>query len=97
MLNNHDEKKEVNEIEIYTTLYKFFSTFIKQKKYSLLQFNKKIYCKLGFADNLLLTFCDQPQSYIVVFVTNNFCIYKILVPQWKHGIGHNDTLNSMES
>ena len=86
------KEKEVNVIEVYTWIRELLSTFIKQIKSYLLQFNQKNACEIKFEDHLLLTFLDQPQSYIVVFETITFQIYNILLTKWKHGIGPNDII-----
>ena len=41
----------------------------------LLTFHPKNVSKLEFADNLWLTFLDQPQSDILIFAMINFHIY----------------------
>ena len=46
-------------------------------------------CKLEFADQLWITFLDQPQPDIVVFSIITFYIHNILVTECKHGIGNN--------
>ena len=53
-------------------------------------------CKLEFADNLSITFLDQPQYVSVVFAIINFHIYNILITKWKHEIGPNDIIKFNE-
>ena len=53
-------------------------------------------CKIEFAGHLWLPFIDQPHSDAVVSSIINFQIYKILLIEWKHGIGPNDIITFNE-
>ena len=54
--------------------------------------NPKTPCKLEIADKLWLTFINQPQSYVVVFVMIYFQMFKTLVTEFKHAIGPDDII-----
>ena len=82
-------------IKLYTRLWEFLLTFIKQIKHLCYSSTKNAF-KLEFSDNLWLPFIDQPQSDIVVFEIITFQIYIVLVTKSKHRIGPNDIITFNE-
>ena len=67
--------------DIFVTNNNLFKTIHPKKAFTL-----------EFADHLWRQFLDQPQSYFVVSTIFNSQIYKIVVIEWKHGIGPNDII-----
>ena len=96
-LFSNNNLKKVKVIEIYTRLFEFLSTFIRQIKRFLLIVQQKKGCKLEFVTHLLLPFSSSISVRHCSFLIIIFMIYNILVTKWTHGIGHIDIFYSMKN